>query len=111
MVQGICDALEEILPAEGNPLLKARGVSAYRQLITFVQDRPGHDFRYAIDPSRIEGRIGWKATRDFDASLRDTVRWYCENKEWCMRVTAGVYGGERLGSGSEQGHMKREKER
>lgn len=97
VVHSICEALERVLPAAQNPRLKEAGHSTYRELVTFVEDRPGHDFRYAIDPSRIETELDWKAKRPFLQSLEDTVRWIVENRDWSSEVQAGVYDGERLG--------------
>jgi dTDP-glucose 4,6-dehydratase len=60
-------------------------------LITFVKDRPGHDRRYAIDPARTEGKLGWKAATDFDAGLSLTVDWYLSNRQWWSRIRSGQY--------------------
>jgi dTDP-glucose 4,6-dehydratase len=100
VVRGICDALEEILPAAENPRMKGSGVAEYRGLIRFQPDRPGHDFRYAIDPSKIERELGWKARSSFTQGLKETVKWYVENLDWCTEVQATAYGGERLGLSS-----------
>lgn len=59
--------------------------------IRFVKDRPGHDRRYAIDPSRIVGELGWQPTIDFEEGLEETVKWYIENQEWVFQVTSGEY--------------------
>jgi dTDP-glucose 4,6-dehydratase len=67
-------------------------------LITFVPDRPGHDFRYAIDASKIQKALGWQPEYDFAAALVKTVEWYLDNLAWVSRVTTGVYHGERLGT-------------
>ena len=67
------------------------------RLITFVQDRPGHDLRYAIDPSHIERELGWRPAHTFDVGLRHTVQWYLANGWWSERVQSGKYRGERLG--------------
>ena len=67
------------------------------RLIQFVTDRPGHDARYAIDASKIRDELGWRPRHDFDAGLRDTVRWFLENRGWWERVMSGAYRGERLG--------------
>ena len=66
-------------------------------LIRFVSDRPGHDFRYAIDPTKIRDDLGWRPVEPFDAALEKTVRWYLGNRAWWSNVRAGVYRGERLG--------------
>jgi len=70
-------------------------------LITYVQDRPGHDRRYAIDASKIQSELGWQPATDFAKGIRQTVRWYIENKDWVENVTSGKYQRERLGVGEE----------
>ncbi len=75
----------------------AHSVREYRELITYVTDRPGHDVRYAIDASKIERELGWKPRETFETGLRKTVQWYLDNKEWWQRVQNGSYQGERLG--------------
>ena len=82
VVHAVCAILDDIHPAAQGP---------YADLITFVADRPGHDFRYAIDCSRIENELGWRPSRRFDAGLRDTVRWYLENSAWVDLVRSGAY--------------------
>ncbi|MEA2599042.1 MAG: dTDP-glucose 4,6-dehydratase [Acidobacteriota bacterium] len=94
IVDTICDLLEEERPAAGNPALAGR---SYRDLKTFVADRPGHDRRYAIDDGKIRGELGWEPRHDFASGLRATVRWYLANEAWCKAVQAGRYGRERLG--------------
>jgi dTDP-glucose 4,6-dehydratase len=69
-----------------------------RGLIQFVKDRPGHDRRYAIDPSKIRTQLGWKAQYDFPSGLEQTVRWYIDNKDW-LQVTRAKYDRQRLGTG------------
>ena len=69
----------------------------HKSLITYVTDRPGHDARYAIDASRLEDELGWKAEEDFDSGIRKTVEWYLANKEWWMPILDEKYDGERLG--------------
>jgi dTDP-glucose 4,6-dehydratase len=88
IVHTLCDLLDELAPsAEGS----------YRRLITFVADRPGHDRRYAIDASKIQRELGWSPAHSFDQGIRETVRWYLDHRDWCARITAGVYRRERLG--------------
>jgi dTDP-glucose 4,6-dehydratase len=88
VVEMICDILDEIHP---------RRVGSYRELITFVQDRPGHDLRYAIDCSKIERELGWRPAETFDTGLRKTVQWYLDNRGWWQAIRSGKYRGERLG--------------
>lgn len=91
VVEKICDLLEELQP------IKPTGVSQYRDLISFVKDRPGHDARYAIDASKIECEIGWHPRETFESGLRKTVIWYLQNQNWWQRVLNGAYQLERIG--------------
>jgi len=91
VVHGICAALDDIVPDPAGP--RAR-------LITFVGDRPGHDFRYEIDASRARAALGWSAAHGFDVGLRRTVQWYVDNRAWWERIRSGGYAGQRLGSAS-----------
>ncbi len=88
VVHTLCDLLDELRPTNGN----------YRELITHVQDRPGHDLRYAIDASKIENDLGWTPEETFESGIRKTVIWYLNNLEWCRRVQDGSYQRQRLGS-------------
>jgi dTDP-glucose 4,6-dehydratase len=97
LVDALCDALESARPAAGNPALAARGISAYRDLKSFVADRPGHDRRYAIDDSKIRRELGWQPRHDLGSGLAATIAWYLEHRSWCETVQAGKYGRERLG--------------
>ena len=90
VVEAICDALDE-----RRPLADGRG---RRELIEFVTDRPGHDRRYAIDPSKIERELGWRAMESFDSGLKRTVDWFLENEWWWGPIRSGAYAGERLGA-------------
>ncbi|MBK5001589.1 6-dehydratase [Pseudomonas sp. S31] len=92
VVRGICALLEELAPE------RPAGVANYADLITFVQDRPGHDLRYAIDAGKIERELGWTPEETFETGLRKTVQWYLDNLEWCRHVQDGSYQGERLGN-------------
>lgn len=90
VVKTICDGLDArlgLLP-NGKPR---------RSLITFVTDRPGHDARYAIDATKIETELGWKAQENFDTGIEKTIDWYLENRWWWEKLRKTVYGGERLG--------------
>lgn len=100
VVNTLCDILQELCPPQiaGTPV-GAHSVREYRELITYVTDRPGHDVRYAIDASKIERELGWKPQETFETGLRKTVQWYLDNREWWQRVRDGSYQGERLGVG------------
>lgn len=87
VVQGICDLLDREVP----------GGATRRGLISFVKDRPGHDHRYAIDASKLEGELGWKAEESLETGLAKTVRWYCENRHWWQAILDHGYK-TRLGS-------------
>jgi dTDP-glucose 4,6-dehydratase len=87
VVQTICRILDEIRPEEK---------SRYR-LVTFVPDRPGHDHRYAIDATKLENELGWKAEETFASGIRKTVHWYLENEWWWGPLRNKVYRGERIG--------------
>ena len=87
VVRAICGLMDEMHP-EGAP---------HHRLGTFVTDRPGHDFRYAIDAAKIERELGWTPRETFETGLRKTVRWYLDNPTWCDRVRSGSYRLERLG--------------
>jgi len=71
----------------------------YSEQISFVKDRPGHDWRYAIDASKIEDDLGWKPKETFETGIKKTVKWYLGNVNWCEEVTENNYGLERLGTG------------
>jgi dTDP-glucose 4,6-dehydratase len=89
IVTAICDYLDQRLPCE-------RGMS-HREAITFVADRPGHDFRYAIDSAKVEREIGWRPSQSFEEGLAATVDWYIANEIWWREIRRGRYDGERLG--------------
>ncbi len=97
VVDLICELLEQLAPAKANPALAARSVAGYRDLKTFVEDRPGHDRRYAIDASKIARELNWRPRHDFLSGMTATVRWYLEHRDWCQKVQAGAYDRERLG--------------
>lgn len=81
VVQTVCALLDELKPAEGH----------YADLITYVNDRPGHDRRYAIDSSKIQQELGWKPVETFESGMRKTVEWYLTNSEWINNVKSGAY--------------------
>ena len=83
VVNTLCTILDELQP-------RADGQS-YKTQITFVQDRPGHDRRYAIDARKLEKELGWKPQETFDTGIRKTVQWYLDNQEWVSHVTSGEY--------------------
>lgn len=85
VVETLCDLLEELAPE------RPAGVAGYRDLITYVQDRPGHDLRYAIDAGKIERELGWRPAETFESGLRKTVQWYLDNDAWVEGVTTGAY--------------------
>ena len=90
VVHAICDRLDERRPrADGAP---------YRSQIEFVRDRPGHDRRYAIDPTKIERELGWRAEESFDSGLAKTIDWFLAREDWWGPLRAGRYKGERLGT-------------
>jgi dTDP-glucose 4,6-dehydratase len=91
VVQTICRILDELDPDPNG--------DKYESLITFVKDRPGHDLRYAIDPTKIQNELGWKSSISFEDGIRKTVQWYLDNNEWCENVMSGKYRLERLGLG------------
>jgi dTDP-glucose 4,6-dehydratase len=95
VVEAVCDLLEELAPN------KPDGVGYYRDLISFIKDRPGHDARYAIDGSKIKRELGWVPEQTFETGLRKTVQWYLDNKLWWSRVISGAYQLERLGASNE----------
>lgn len=90
VVNTLCDLLDEFRPRSDG--------SSYRTLITHVQDRPGHDLRYAIDAGKIQRELGWTPQETFESGIRKTVEWYLNNQEWCQRVQDGSYQRERLGT-------------
>lgn len=87
VVQNVCDLLDELVPVD----------RPRRELITFVTDRPGHDHRYAIDASKLENELGWRAQENFETGLRKTVAWYLANRAWWEPLRQKVYTGQRLG--------------
>ena len=92
VVRTICALLDELRPRSDG--------RSYADQIVHVKDRPGHDLRYAIDPSKIARELGWRPQETFESGIRKTVEWYLENRDgWCARVLNGSYKMERLGKG------------
>ena len=89
VVQTICNHLDEMLDESPE--------GGHKSLITYVTDRPGHDARYAIDATKLEGELGWKAEENFDTGIAATVKWYLENESWWRPILEEKYAGERLG--------------
>ncbi len=89
VIQIICDVLDEILPRD-NGLV-------YSELIHYVTDRPGHDFRYAIDATKIEKELGWSPIESFETGVRKTIQWYLDNRTWWKSIQDNTYRQERLG--------------
>ena len=89
IVDRICDALDQLVPA----------ATSRQALKTFVPDRPGHDRRYAIDATKIRRELGWAPRHTFETGLLDTVRWYLDHRDWCEQIQAGRYERQRLGLG------------
>jgi dTDP-glucose 4,6-dehydratase len=92
IVELICDLLDQALPQSPH--------RPHRQLIRFVAERPGHDFRYAIDDRKLRQELGWRPRETLETGLRNTVHWYLENRQWWEPIRSGVYRGERLGRAS-----------
>ena len=96
VVEAICELLDELAPLAIN----SDHARFYREQITFVQDRPGHDRRYAIDALKIKRELGWEPLETFETGLRKTVLWYLNNEQWWQRVLTGDYRLGRLGCDS-----------
>ena len=92
VVHTLCDVLQDVAPPG-----RTHPVTHYRELITHVADRPGHDRRYAMDAGKIQRELGWRPAETFDTGIRKTVQWYLDNADWCQRVRTGGYRRERLG--------------
>ena len=92
IVKTICAILDELHP-------DAKGES-HDSLIRYVDDRPGHDARYAVDTSKIERELGWKPSVSFEAGLKRTITWYLEHEDWWRKIREKNYSGARLGLGA-----------
>ncbi|WP_392558323.1 dTDP-glucose 4,6-dehydratase [Orbus mooreae] len=91
VVRTICAILDELVPNHSN------NINKYADLITFVKDRPGHDYRYAIDATKIAQKLGWKPQETFESGICKTVEWYLHNQKWCNNIKDGSYARERAG--------------
>ena len=90
VVESICSILDEIRPNDAG--------KSYREQITYVTDRPGHDVRYAMDISKIRSDLGWEPSHTFEAGLKETIEWYLENQDWWTKLQEKqVYEQQRLG--------------
>lgn len=89
VVTTICSLLDEISPKEDD--------SQYSDLITYVRDRPGHDFRYAINANKINSKLGWSPQESFETGIRKTIQWYLDNESWWRSIQDNTYRQERLG--------------
>ncbi|MGR6872816.1 dTDP-glucose 4,6-dehydratase [Pseudomonas sp. HK3] len=96
VVHTICELLEELVSDNKNSI-SSGNLSGFKGLITYVEDRPGHDIRYAIDATKIKQKLGWMPEETFESGIRKTVEWYLSNTEWCEHVQDGSYMRERLG--------------
>lgn len=94
VVETICELLDELQPRQNG--------QSYRELIVFVDDRAGHDKRYAIDATKIANELGWKPKERFETGIRKTVQWYLQNESWWRPIREKKYAGERLGRASSQ---------
>ena len=97
VVETLCSILDQLKPISNNSAFSNSSIVNYKELITFVKDRPGHDVRYAIDASKIEKELGWVPAESFETGIRKTVEWYLNNEKWWKRVLSGDYQLERIG--------------
>jgi len=93
VVEAICSALDRLQPTRRAEL----SIGSFRELITFVQDRPGHDKRYAIDATKLNTQLGWQPDEDFDTGIVKTIQWYLDNAWWWKPIRDKKYAGQRLG--------------
>jgi dTDP-glucose 4,6-dehydratase len=102
LVHTLCALLDELAPPRDSRALERAGrkLGSYRELVTFVTDRPGHDRRYAIDASKVRRELGWAPRHTFEEGMKRTIEWYLGNRAWCDAITSGTYRRERLGLSS-----------
>ena len=91
VVQMICVLLDKLAPDSLN------NIGSFQELITFTTDRPGHDQRYAINPSKITQKLDWSPKESFESGIHKTVQWYLNNQQWWARIVNDTYQGQRLG--------------
>ena len=92
IVESICTILDKLKPSNSG--------KSYKQLISFVKDRPGHDFRYAINTTKIKKDLNWEPKETFDSGLTKTIKWYLENENWWKKIQKNIYKQERIGVSS-----------
>ena len=95
VVKTVCAILDELRPLSQTS--HSSRLSHYSDLITYVADRPGHDLRYAIDPTKLMNELGWKPEENFETGIRKTVQWYLDNEWWWKPIHEKKYAGQRLG--------------
>ena len=95
---GMTSASSAIVESDQSSAISNPPSKSFQDLITFVTDRPGHDMRYAIDPTKIRDELGWEPKEDFKSGFRKTVKWYLDNREWTDRILSGDYQLDRLGN-------------
>ena len=98
VVQTVCSILDELIPNKPLNPSTSQPLNKFEELITYVTDRPGHDLRYAIDPSKLMDELGWKPEENFETGIRKTVQWYLDNEWWWWPIRRGRYSGQRLGT-------------
>ena len=92
IVESICTILDKLKPSNTG--------KSHNQMISFVKDRPGHDFRYAINTTKIKKDLNWEPKETFDSGLIKTIKWYLENENWWKKIQKNTYKQERLGVSS-----------
>lgn len=91
VVHAICATLDNIVPVNSAAAVQCHGLTSYKDLITFVKDRPGHDRRYAVDSTKIQRELGWLPAETFESGICKTIRWYLDNPEWVASIQNGAY--------------------